>query len=257
MPLGRWSLEDEYVNITYSSSIQTTSSSLYNTENRFCLDFSACSFSLNSFSCLSLWYCCRLSSFYCWLSLSFSSFFFLSSSFFIISRVAGLSAGPGQGDEVLFFCFSLIFFLWCLFFIFCYIVTCLCFFVFWLCLFVASARLNCTCIGLNGIKLIKLFSSLWERYVLFTFNFNYLLFFLPCSALLWVGRVVTGTVCTSSRSLTLTRWAMFRHTTVGAYSLSATLVFMVAKDLKLIAPKWVRNVHINFCLNETNFYCWW
>ena len=39
--------------------------------------------------------------------MSFSSFFFLSSSFFIISRVAGLSAGPGRGDEVFLSCFPL------------------------------------------------------------------------------------------------------------------------------------------------------
>ena len=48
-----------------------------------------------------------VSSFFCRLILSFSSFFFLSFSFSIISRVAGLSAGPGRGDEVFLSCFPL------------------------------------------------------------------------------------------------------------------------------------------------------
>ena len=58
-------------------------------------------------------------------------------------------------------------------------------------------------------------------------------------------------MCTFSRFLTLTRWAMFMHTTVDAYSLSATLVLVLAKHLTLITPKWVRNVYVNFCLNQT------
>ena len=55
------------------------------------------------------------SSFSCFLSFSFSSLFFFSPSFLIISKVAGLRAGPGSEEEVLFswgfplagsFCFS-------------------------------------------------------------------------------------------------------------------------------------------------------
>ena len=47
------------------------------------------------------------------------------------------------------------------------------------------------------------------------------------------------------RSLTLAKWAMLRHTVVNAYSLSATLVFVVAKHLTLITT----NTSTFACIN--------
>ena len=95
VPLGRWSLEDGSVKTTESSSMTSSLSLSAITENGFfsaCFAFCAASL---SFCACSLFYCCRLSSFCCFLSLSFSSFLFFSSSFFIVLRVACLRAGPG------------------------------------------------------------------------------------------------------------------------------------------------------------------
>ena len=73
---------------------------------------------LLSFSCLFFFFqflflfifMILLSSFFLLLLLNFVFlfFFFLSSSLFIIFRVAGLSAGPGRGDEVFLSCFPLL-----------------------------------------------------------------------------------------------------------------------------------------------------
>ena len=43
---------------------------------------------------------------------------------------------------------------------------------------------------------------------------------------------------------------MLWHTAVDIYSLSATIVFVVAKHLTLITTKWIRYVYVNFVLNK-------
>ena len=86
---------DGSVKTTESSSITSSSSLSAITENGLfsaCFAFCAASF---SYGACSLSYCCRLFSLCCFFSLSVFSFFFFSSSFFIISRVACLRAGPG------------------------------------------------------------------------------------------------------------------------------------------------------------------
>ena len=82
------------VKTTDSSSMTSSPSFSANTEYGFfsaCFAFSVCYF---SFCACSLRKICFLSSFCCFFNLS-SSFLFFSSSFFIISRVACLRAGPG------------------------------------------------------------------------------------------------------------------------------------------------------------------
>ena len=69
--------------------------------------------------------------------------------------------------------------------------------------------------------------------------------------------MVTRTVYAFGRSLTLARCAMFRDTTVDTYSLPATLIFMVAIHLTLVASKRIGNIYINLRLNETYFDNGW
>ena len=89
---------------------------------------------------------------------------------------------------------------------------------------------------------------------MYTFNHENSLFVLPSCGLFRVGRVVPGAVYTLGGSLTLAKWEMFKLTTVDAYRLSVTLVFVVAKHLTLITMKLIRDVYINVGL-QTKYLC--